>query len=203
MASLHKSKAHKQAHDLWKFCVSYYALSIVATVGFVLYAYKDILLLRFRSEFFSGSYESSDQLGQLFFEGFSTNLLRRFFEYLPVAALVLLIILVAYSLVNTYKKTYHSLLVHKYYINASKESAITIALHYTVTFATAFAVPVLYWCFYLVAWFPQMARLPLKYIFGSSPWQLAGISLLVLFVLTLTTQVGLVLTRLAIRLFKV
>ncbi len=75
MANLHKTRTHRRAHKLWKFCSAYYAVSVVATILFVVYAYKDILSLRFRSEFFSGTYDHSDELGRLPLLGISVAVL--------------------------------------------------------------------------------------------------------------------------------
>lgn len=202
MANLHKSPIRKHRHDLLKFSIAYFPISVLITILLIILAYKDVLYLRFGTNFLGGSGNYSDNVTRLIADGFSKNLLQSIFGNLPFIALGMMLVLVAYSLMNTYKRTYESLVINKHYVNSKRIPASNIALMNIALRSASFTVPLLYWCFYLVVWFPLIAKLPLKYITNPSPLPIIATIIITILVLSLLTHIGIVISRLAIRLFK-
>lgn len=188
--------------DYLKFGISYWYISVISTVGLLAYSYWDIIQLRYISGFF-GLTELSGQSQDLFIVSFGNNLSNNFSEFLPVLVASILAIVVAYTLYETYADTLHKIDVNHNYKNVKKVKTLNISLHYAVLYSTAFVIPLFFWCFYLINWFPLLAKFPLSYIFSSSPLKFALVLSSVLLCMILLTQVGLILTRFSVRLFKI
>lgn len=201
MANSSKSKK-RHLHDLLKFGAAYFPISALVTIGLIFLSYKDVLYLRFSTELLGETHTYSEGVNQLLFDGFSSNLLTRIFSNLPFVALIVMFVLVAYSVISTFVRTYDRLNTSKNYVNAKRVPASDIVLMYIALRTAAFTVPLLYWCFYLAVWFPHFAKLPLKYIVGESILPFMAASLFTIILLSLLTHIGVVLSRLAIRLFK-
>lgn len=172
------------------------------TVILFVYIYWGIVKLRYFSGFF-GSGEVSAQHHELLIVGFGNSLSRSLAEFTPFIAVAFLASGVAYTLYNAYKNTLHDMHISSNYVNAVRHNPIHIALHYAVLYSAAFVIPLLFWCYYLINWFPLLAKLPLRYILDSNIFAFLAIVVLMLLVMILLTHIGLVVTRLSIRLFKV
>jgi hypothetical protein len=193
------AKSHK---ELIKFGRAYYSVSVAVTIILILLAYKDVLYLRFGTDFMGepGTYSSGVQ--RLLFDGLSGNLLRSFFGNLPLIFFLILLAMITYSVVSTYRRTFEGLNVSKHYVNAKRVPTSTIALTHGAVRSAAFTLPLLYWCLYLIVLFPAIARLPIRYITRANPFPLIASAILTVILLSILTHLGLVLSRLAIRLFK-
>lgn len=200
MASSHKNTLNIQ--DFIKFCLQYVYVSVLVAVILFIYTYWGIIKLRYFSDFFASG-EVSAQYHELFIVGFGNNLSRSLAEFTPYVAIAFLASGVAYTLYNAYKNTFHDMHVSSNYINAVKQNPAYIALHYTVLYSAAFVIPLLFWCYYLINWFPALAKFPLSYILNTNILVFVAIVLLVLIAMIILTHIGLVVTRLSIRLFKV
>ncbi len=202
MAGSLKHTTQKQLGDIFVFAKSYFVISVVITIVLTLLAYKDVLYLKFGSDLLQDKYSSSDNTQRLLFDGLNNNVGHNFSRSLPIIVLTILGILVVYSLINTYQRTHHSLMVSKLYINAKNIPASDILLMNIALRSTAFTLPLLYWCFYLVVWFPHLIKIPLQHILDKSLLPLIFISIVMLIVTSLLTHIGLVMSRLAARFFR-
>lgn len=188
--------------DYIKFAISYWYISVISTLGLLVYTYWDIIHLRFISGFF-GTTDISDQYQDLFVIGLGNSLNSNFFTFLPILASLLLATIVSYTIYETYKDTLFRIDVNHNFVNVKKVNTMNISLHYAVLYSASFIIPLFYWCFYLVVWFPALAKLPLSYILDSSSIKFVLVISLVLLFMIILTQIGLILTRLSIKLFKI
>ncbi len=202
MVNSPKSGSRQVIEDIVAFHKSNLLISLLATFILVALAFKDILYLRFGTSILGESYQYSDASSRLLIDGFNGNLSRNFSEKLPTIALIVLVSMVSYSLYSTYKRTYSSLNISKNYVNAKRTPPEQIALHYIILRSIAFAVPLLYWGYFFTAWFPAIASFPLRYIIGPNIATFVLSALLALGVLFALTHLGVILSRLAIRVFK-
>ena len=202
MANSLRTKNHQIINDLIAFNRSSFFISVFATLLLVILAFKDVFYLRFNTSILGESSQYSDGTTRLLIDGFSGNLFRSFSGSLPFIAMVLIVCMVTYSVLSTYKRTYASLNISKNYINAKRSSASNIAVKYIFLRSAAFALPLLYWGYFLTVWFPAIASYPLRYIISPNivPFILS-VSLMLL-ILLLITHLGIILSRLAVRLFR-
>lgn len=199
MASSHKTTPR----DYVIFMKQYLFLSVILTIVLLIYSYWDVIQLRYFSGFF-GSAQVSEQYQELFIVGFGNNLSSSFSEFLPVIITFFLASVVAYTLYNAYTHTYYDSNVNKNYVNLRKKHSLAhISLHYIVVYSAAFVVPLLFWCFYLISWFPAMAKVPLGYILNESTLVFAGITLLMFILMVMLTHIGIIITRFTLRLFRI
>lgn len=202
MANSYKHTHKVTVREFVQFSTTYSYISIILAVVLILFSYKEVIELRFMSNFLSDSAQYSATENQLLVDGFSNNMLERFFEHLPIISLVVLIILVSYSLVTAYRATFYKIKVSKFYLQAKQEPISLITMRYAAICSASFTVPLLYWCFLIGVWFPYFVKYPLKYIIRQdlSAFALTAIGIVIL--LSLLTHVGITLTRLAARLFQ-
>jgi hypothetical protein len=192
--------AKLQNKQFFRFYFSYIYVSVLVTLTLLFYAYWDIIQLRFVSGFF-GTAQVPESYQELFIVGFSTTFSQNFTDFLPVIITAVLSSVVAYTLYHTYKHTMQSMDVNHNYINVRKVGSLRIALHYALLYSAAFVIPVLFWCLYLIYWFPALAKLPLTYIFDTNILTFTAVLIGVFMVLL--TQTGFILIRFILRLFKI
>lgn len=187
------------ASDYLKFSAQHLYVSALVTIGLLAYVYWDIVELRFFSGFFRSA-PSNSQSEEYFISGLTNNLTTHFYDFLPIIIISVLTCMVAFTLYNAYKNTVHYINVNHNYVNVKKTSTSHIALHYTVLYTIAFVIPLQFWCFYFISWFPNIAKLPIKYIFEASTAQFWLVTSLVVLSLVLLTHFGLVLTKIMVKL---
>jgi hypothetical protein len=202
VGSLKHSK-QKQLGDALVFAKSYFVISMIVTIALTILAYKDVIYLKFGSDVLQGSNSSSDNTQRLLLGGLNNNVGHNFSRSLPLIIFTILGILVIYSLINTYQRTHQSLTVSKLYVNAKSIPTSNILLMNIALRSTAFTIPLLYWCFYLVVWFPHLIKIPLQHILDKSILPLIFISVVMIIVTCLLTHVGLVMSRLAARFYRI
>lgn len=202
MANSHNSPRVRFVHELTEFSTMYIIFSILFTLALTVFSYKEIFELRFMSQFASGTDGYSANVNQLLLDGYKNNLLDRFFHNLPLFGLVGLIILVSYSLVTTYRGTFHDLKVSKHYVNAKRDTTSYITLKHIALCSAAFAIPLLYWCYLLAVWFPFLIKYPLRYITGQNITPLVLTVIGVIFLLSLLVHIGLIISRVAIKVLE-
>ena len=202
MVNSHNSPHKSQLKKFIEFCSSYAILSIIFTLGLVIFSYKEVLELRYMSKFYSGMDGYSENVNRLLIDGYKNNLLDRFFGNLPVIMLILLLILVSYSLYATYRGTYHHLKVSKHFVNAKRDAVSFITLKHIALCSASFALPLLFWCYFLVVWFPYLIKYPLRYILGHSILPLILSAVTAIVISTILMHVGFVISRLSLRFYK-
>lgn len=184
-----------------KFLTQYFYVSVLLTLAMVVFAYWDIIKLRYSSGFF-GSADISADGQELILAGFKNSLSSVVSNFLPVVIVLLLASLVAYTLYNSYKFTVYDLDVNHNYINAKKVHTMHIVAHYVAIYTASFVMPLLFWCMYLTYIFPALVKLPLDYIIGSSVISFFLVSVTTFLALVFITQFGLVLTRLTTKILS-
>ncbi len=187
--------------SLFKFALQYWYGSAVLTIGFIIYAYWDIIQLRYMSGFFAGG-STSETTNQLFMAGFRNTLHGGVSTALPILVTLFLSSLVAYTIYNSYKFTIFDLDVNHNYINAAKVHTGRIVAHYIALYTASFVAPLLFWCLYFSAILPWITRLPLGYIFGSSTMTFALVSIACVLGLIVITHTGIVITRLTSKILR-
>jgi len=200
MALWHNNAASKK-EDFLQFCLAYLPVSLFFSIILIAISYKSVIELRLKTQFFSSDAIYSENINDLLVSGFKNNLLGRFFSILPIAALVALIFIVSYTVYMTYTGTHHSLKTSTY-VNAKKESLSLILMRYSAISTSAFVLPLLFWCFLVAVWYPALIKLPLRYIAGNHLPQLILSAIGMILLLGILTHVGVVLTRLATKVFK-
>lgn len=195
MDNLHSSKS------IIKYGMQYVYLSVFMTIGLVLYAYWDIIKLRYASGFFEFATVSTG--GQeLFISGFKNNLSSATSTFLPIVITFLLASLVAYTFYNSYKFTLQDLDVNYNFVNVKKVNTMHIVTNYVAIYTASFVLPLLFWCLYFTYIFPALVKVPLNYIVGSSTLKFSIVAGLVLVALVVITQFGLVITRLTTKILR-
>lgn len=153
--------------------------------------------MRMQSDFFGDAVITSSTTQNLVVDGYSHAVSSRFFNNLPVVALAGLLLLVAYSMYSTYRGAHHNLKVSRHYINAKQEAMPLISLRFTSLGIASFILPLLYWSFFVLVWFPAIIKIPLRYIIGNPVNTLILSAVWCLLLLTALTHIGILLTRLA------
>lgn len=133
MASSHSSTKRRHLKAFVLFSQAYIVYSVFATIILIILAYKDVLYVRFGTDFLGESGEYSSGVRQLLFDGFSGKLLHSFFGSLPFIFLIILLVMVAYSCISTYRRTYESLNISKHFVNARRVPTSNIAFtHFAI-----------------------------------------------------------------------
>lgn len=184
-----------------KFGIQYLYVSVLLTLGLVVYIYWDIIKLRYSSGFFESANVSSG--GQeLFTAGFKNNLSAASSNFLPITVTLLLASLVAYTLYNSYKFTVYDLDVNHNFVNAKRVHTMRIVMHYVAIYTASFVMPLLFWVLYFTYIFPALVKLPLNYIISSSTLQFSLVAVAAFVGLVVITQFGLVMTRLTTKILS-
>jgi hypothetical protein len=187
--------------SVFKYFIKHVYLSVIMTLGLMVYSYWDIIKLRYSSGFFDSA-EVSTGSQELFLAGFKNSLSTVVSDSLPIVVTLLFASLVAYTLYNSYENTVYDLDVNANYVNAQKVHTLRIVIHYVTIYTASFVLPLLFWSTYLTYIFPTIAKIPLSYIFGYSTLHLSIVAACVLLGLIVITQLGLILTRLTIKILS-
>jgi hypothetical protein len=178
-----------------KFATEYSYVSVLLTLALMVYAYWEIIKLRYSSGFFE-SVNVSNGGQELFLAGFKNSMSTVVTSFLPVAIILLFAILVAYTLYNSYAHTLYDLDVNANYVNVKKVHTMHIVMHYTSIYTATFVVSLLFWSVYFTYIFPRLVKIPLSYIIGTSTLKFLAVCITTFVALVLIAQFGLVLTRL-------
>jgi len=204
-SSYNKKHAHKKPgglQNLISFSKPFAALSIILTLILIVLSYRDVIYLRFASDFIGGTTEYSIEVKQLLIDGFSNQLINTFSAILPYVMITVATTLVIYWALITYKSAYLSLDVNENYVNTKRYHPLSIILKNILVRSSAFIIPAFFWSFYLMIWFPAIVEYPLRFITNTNITPLVISTLIIILVLSMMTHFGVIISRLSVELSK-
>ncbi len=198
----HNNSNNSSPKLLARYLFSRTIYSVILTIFMLFLTYKDILYLRFMSGTVGDINNSSLNIQNLLFDRFSYNLNNAVAKNIPVFLIIIMVFMVIYSVYFSYKKTYTDLSVNQNNIHIKKRSPERVLINSILIRAGVFAIPLLFWFYYIFIWFPFIVKIPLMHILGGQILSIITYTSVMFISLVLLTQIGLVISNIAIRYLK-